>query len=142
MSRHALLRLALIPMVAMLQATAHGATACAPGFTEFLQDFEQARIDRDQHTKFPLRYTAIDGGAPMPRNKTSWLDRDEARKVQAFPSPAYQAELGLQRKISKDKAGRCEVFLFIPESDMYVVTFTFSRWNKTWRLVAVADQSL
>ena len=120
----------------------YSATTCAPGFVNFIGKFERGVIDQTKHTKFPLRYSLLDSDSPELERKVLWLDQSRAAKFESFPSPADQARLNLKREFIRDKTGRCAVKLNVQDSDMYAMTFTFARWDKTWRLVEIEDDSL
>ncbi|MDY0743446.1 hypothetical protein SNE35_02975 [Paucibacter sp. R3-3] len=121
---------------------AHSATRCAPGFVEFISKFERGVIDQTEHTKFPLRYSLLDSDGPELTRKVLWLDQSRAATFESFPSPEDQARLHVKRAFVRDKTGRCAVKLNVENSDIYAMTFTFARWNKTWRLVEIDDDSL
>ncbi len=126
----------------LLQAPAYGGVACAPGFAQFLGKFERREIDQAKHTKFPLRYSHPDRDDLERGPKRLLLDQRSAEKFESFPTVETQARLKVERHISKDKSGNCEVKFQVPDSDMYAITFTFASWNGTWRLVAIEDFSL
>ncbi|MGM9481406.1 hypothetical protein ACS5PN_09470 [Roseateles sp. NT4] len=135
-------RLSIALAAFLLHASAHCVPICAAQFTEFLGRFERAEIDQAKHTKFPLLYSYPDHDDPNLKQKTLRLDRPSAEKYESFPSPGKQASLRLERTIANVGTGRCAVKFQVPDSDVYAMTFTFARWGRSWRLVAVEDFSL
>ena len=123
-------------------ASAQGRSMCAGEFVKFLGDFERSKAVQATHTNFPLRYSHVDHDDPELKQKHIWLNKQSVEKFESFPSPEYQAKIKLERKITKDEAGRCAVNFNVPDSDMYAMTFSFIKWGNAWRLVEIEDNSL
>lgn len=136
---------ALIIVLLFVPQLACADSACPTRFTEFLAMFEQSIEVQTLNTRFPLRYSFINGNAePEPKLIRVVIARANASKYPGirYPSPAVQASVPLQRKLSS-KVGGIQVVQFDkPESDVYSVVFSFSRKSSCWQLVEVKDSSL
>ena len=120
-------------------------SGCPTRFTEFLAVFEQSVEFQTLNTRFPLRYSFLDGNAePDPKLIKVVITRANASKYPGirYPSPALQASVPLQHKLRSGVGGIQVVQFDKPESDVYSVGFSFLKVSGCWQLVEVEDSSL
>lgn len=121
---------------------------CPKDFPKFLNRFGTDRTFQEAHTRYPLSYISNTGHSescaypdcPLVESK---LSRKNAAKLSEpiFPLAKTKEDLSLEKKIksSKDKT---LVEIYKPDSDSYLIVFTFKRVSSCWQLISVADHSI
>lgn len=119
------------------------ATATCPAtFGAFIKHFEFERTFQEQHIRYPVPYSSQDGNCTSDCRAIKQLSKSDVVRNQnaLFPLAETQRMDGLVQEQSVLES-RAKVEVFLPDSDAYIMLFTFSRTKSCWQLTSVEDLS-
>ena len=130
----------LLLLVFLSAIACNAGAACHPSFDAFIRQFEGDASFQLSHTQFPLKLNYVDQDEMEKRQRS--LGRNDFKKQLQYPSLAEQRKLKAKPAFIAGKPGQCTVSFSVPDSDMYSITFKFSRQAENWQLVEIDDDSL
>lgn len=118
-------------------------TLCPQAFADFIEHFAVDQPFARAHTQFPVDYIFVDSLAqpePKPMQTPILGPTDQNYQKISFPDAKARAQIPLAMTINTG-GNVNRVVLAKPDTD-WLVTYTFKKHNKCWRLTKVEDFSL